>query len=179
MALKSTIFKVALNVADMDRHLYDDFSRTVARHPSETDERMMLRIAAFALHANEDLTFGKGLSTDDEPDLWRRSLSSEIELWVELGMPNHRRLRKACSRAEEVVVYCYGGRAVTIWWDKCAPLLSRFQNLKVYDIDATAAASLAAFAEPNMALQCSIEGGELLVSCPDGRQVTIAPIRLN
>ena len=110
MALKSTIFKVALNVADMVRHVYGDFSLTIARHPSETDERMMLRVIVFAPHAHERLEFGKGISTDDEPDLWLRTLSNEIDLWVELGTPNERRLRKACGRSAEVILYCYGGR---------------------------------------------------------------------
>ena len=115
MALKATIFKAELNVADLDRHVYADFSLTLARHPSETDERMMLRLLAFALHADERLEFGRGISTEDEPDLWCKSLSGEIELWVDLGTPDRNRLRKACGRSHSVVLYAYGGRAVPVW----------------------------------------------------------------
>src|SRR6056297_2009370 len=109
MALKATIFKAALNIADMDRHYYGDHQLTLAQHPSETAERLMVRLLAFALNASETLTFTKGISTDDEPDLWQKSLSDDIELWIELGLPNESRLRKACGRAQRVIVYAYGG----------------------------------------------------------------------
>ena len=115
MALKATIFKVGLQVADMERGYYGDHALTVARHPSETDERMMLRVLAFALHAGPDLAFGKGLSTDDEPDLWQRDLTGAIALWIDVGQPDEKLLRRACGRAREVVVYAYGrgvGRVV-------------------------------------------------------------------
>lgn len=179
MALKSTIFKVALNVADMVRHVYGDFSLTIARHPSETDERMMLRVIVFALHAHERLEFGKGISTDDEPDLWLRTLSNEIDLWVELGTPNERRLRKACGRSAEVILYCYGGRSVSMWWEKNADQLKRFNNLAVFEIDTIASQALAALAEANMTLQCTVDDGEVSVSSHYGEQVSIVPVRLN
>ncbi len=117
MALKATIFKVELQVADMDRSYYGDHALTIARHPSETDERMMLRVLAFALHAGPDLAFGKGLSTDDEPDLWQRDLTGAIALWIDVGQPDEKLLRRACGRAREVVVYAYG-RGVDLWWDR-------------------------------------------------------------
>ena len=99
MALSATICKADLNIVDMDRHYYQQHSLTVAQHPSENDERLMIRLLAFALHADEFLSFTKGLSTDDEPDLWQKSLSGEIELWIELGLPSEKRLKKACGRA--------------------------------------------------------------------------------
>ena len=117
VALKSTIFKVALQVADMERGYYADHALTIARHPSETDERMMLRVLAFALHAGPDLAFGKGLSTDDEPDLWQRDLTGAIGLWIDVGQPDEKLLRRACGRARQVVVYAYG-RGVDLWWDR-------------------------------------------------------------
>ena len=160
MALKATIHKITLNIADMDRQVYSDFSLTVARHPSETDERMLLRILAFALHADERLEFGRGISTDDEPDLWLKQLNGDIELWIELGTPDESRLRKACGRANQVVLYCYGGRAVPIWWEKNAPLLLRFDNLKVLEIDADGSKQLAALAAPGIRLQVTIAEGE-------------------
>ena len=129
MALKATIFKATLSIADMDRHYYADHHLTLARHPSETDERMMIRLLAFALNASDRLEFTRGLSTDDEPELWQKSLSDEIELWIELGLPEESRLRKACNRAREVVLYTYGGRAVPLWWNKHQSKLARFDNL--------------------------------------------------
>jgi uncharacterized protein YaeQ len=167
MAQKSTIFKANLNVADMDRQFYGDFPLTVARHPSETDERMMLRLLVFALHANEQLEFGKGISTDEEPDLWQKSLSGEIDLWIELGTPDPDRIRKACGRAKEVLLYCYGRRAVPVWWEKHAKVLRKSGNLKVYEIPADNCEQLAAMAQTSMDLQCSITDGEAWFSCGD------------
>src|SRR5690242_18259904 len=105
MALKATIFKADLNIADMDRDYYGDHALTIARHPSETDERMMVRVFAFARHAHERLQFTKGLSADDEPDLWQKSLSDEIELWIDVGQPDEKRVRKACNRSQRVALY--------------------------------------------------------------------------
>ena len=109
MALKATIFKAELQVADMDRHYYGSHVLTVARHPSETDERMMVRLLAFALHAQDALAFGKGLGAQDEPDLWLRNLTGAIDLWLDVGLPEEKRVRRACGRAEQVCIYCYGG----------------------------------------------------------------------
>jgi hypothetical protein len=115
MALKSTIFKIDLQIADMDRGYYADHALTIARHPSETDERMMARVLAFALFAAEDLSFGNGLSTNDEPDLWRRDLTGEVLLWVDVGQPDEKLIRKACHRARQVVVWrtCGGRKTAT------------------------------------------------------------------
>lgn len=179
MALKSTIFKVALNVADIDRNVYDDFSVTIARHPSETDERMMLRVLAFAMHADERLEFGKGLSTDDEPALWRRSLTNDIELWVDLGTPNERRLRKACGRSGQVILYAYGGRTASIWWEKNARTLARLRNLQVFEIDMNTSQALAALVRPTMNLQCTVQDGVLSLSAEDGTQVSVMPMQLS
>ena len=118
MALKATIFKAELHIADMERGYYHDHALTVARHPSETDERMMVRLLAFALNADETLAFGAGLSTDDEPDLWRKDLTGSIETWIDVGLPDEKRIRKACGRADEVFVYSYGGHAAQLWWQQ-------------------------------------------------------------
>jgi len=125
MALKSTIFKAELSVADIDRGYYHDHALTIARHPSETDERMMVRLLAFALHADERLAFGRGLSTEDEPDLWQRDLTGAIDRWIDVGLPDERDVRKACGRAREVDVLAYGGRAVELWWQGACERLER------------------------------------------------------
>src|SRR5512147_2812560 len=112
MALSATTCKAELAISDMDRHYYATHALTLAQQPSETDERMMIRLLAFALFAHERLEFGKGLSTTEEPALWLKEYSGEIRLWIEVGLPDERALRKACGRAENVVVLAYGGRAM-------------------------------------------------------------------
>jgi uncharacterized protein YaeQ len=174
MALKSTIHKAQLNVADTDRDVYGDFALTIARHPSETDRRMMLRLLAFALHADDDLEFGRGISTDDEPDLWLRDLTGQVRLWIELGNPDPDRLRKACARAERVVLYAYGDRATSAWWQKHGEGLQRFRNLQVYRVSDPESAALEELAGQGMDLQCTIAGGEAWIS-GDGATVTVRP----
>src|ERR1019366_4560297 len=136
MALKATIFKADLQIADMDRHYYQDHTLIIARHPSETDERMMIRLLAFILHANEGLLFGKGLSADDEPDLWQKDLTGVIELWVEVGQPDEKRILKACGRAEKVVVYSYSSNS-NIWWNQISSRVERAKNLTVLNLPST------------------------------------------
>ena len=159
MAPKATIHKAELQVSDMDRHYYATHALTLAQHPSETNERLMVRLLAFALHADERLEFGRGLSSDDEPDLWRKSLTGEIEQWIELGQPDEQRIRKACGRARQVVVVNYSGRSADIWWDKIGAGLARSKNLTVIDIPAEAVQALAALAGRNMQLQCLVQDG--------------------
>jgi uncharacterized protein YaeQ len=177
MALKATIFKATLNIADMDRHYYGDHQMTVARHPSETDDRMMIRLLAFVQNADEHLAFTKGISTDDEPDLWQKSLSDEIELWIELGLPDESRLRKACNRAQRVILYTYGGRAVPLWWEKIQSKISRFNNLTIIDLPPESTEALAGLADRNMSLQCTIQDGEISVG-NETALVTISPQQL-
>lgn len=164
MALSSTIFKVSLQISDMDRHYYAEHLLTLARHPSETDERMMVRLLAFALHADERLNFTKGLCADDEPELWQMSLTNEIELWIEVGLPDERRLRKACSRAHQVVLYNYGGRSAELWWQRNAQTLQRYKNLSVIDLPDAACQQIVALVQRNMQLQCTIQDGEIWLS---------------
>jgi len=163
MAIKATIFKVKLQVADMDRAYYDDLSLTIAQHSSETDERTMIRLLAFALHASEGLKFTEGISAEDEPDIWRKSLSGEIEIWIDVGLPDEKRIRKACNRAKTVYIYAYGGRTVQTWWQPIAENLSRHKNLKVIILPPTATRSLGELAQRTMALQCTIQDGQIWI----------------
>ncbi|HEX6632779.1 MAG TPA: YaeQ family protein [Usitatibacter sp.] len=164
MALKSTIFKVELSIADIDRGYYRDHSLRLARHPSETDERMMMRVLAFALHAGEALEFGRGLSAEDEPDLVRRDLTGAIETWIEVGLPDEREVRKACGRSREVHVVAYGGRAVDLWWEGVRDVLERQERLSVTDVPAEASRALAVLADRSMRLQVTIQEGDALVT---------------
>ena len=160
MALKATIFKAELQVSDLDRHHFATHSLTLARHPSETDERMMVRLLAFALNADEMLEFGRGLSAEDEPDLVKRDLTGAIDLWIEVGLPDEREVRKAAGRARAVKVYTYGGRSAALWWAQNREALARLDNLSVIDIP-IAIGNLAA---RNMSLQCTIQDGQLYLS---------------
>ncbi|KGQ19776.1 YaeQ protein [Lysobacter dokdonensis DS-58] len=161
MALKATVVKAELQLSDLDRHHYGSYPLTLAQHPSETDQRLMVRLVAFALFAGERLEMGKGLSNEEEPDLWRRDYTGDIELWIDLGQPDESRIRKACGRARQVVVINYAGRAADLWWEKISGALGRLGNLTVIDVDSAAVDALAAMMERNMRFDAVIQDGEL------------------
>jgi uncharacterized protein YaeQ len=163
MAIKSTIYKAELQIADMDRHYYGDHSLTIARHPSETDERMMVRVAAFAMFAHERLEFCKGLSDTDEPDLWQKDLTGQIETWIDVGQPEERRLAKASGRSDKVVVIAYAGKTAEIWWQGVKAKVERMQNVTVWSLADGVGAALGALAERTMRLQCTIQDGEVSI----------------
>ncbi|MGP9790857.1 YaeQ family protein [Roseinatronobacter sp. NSM] len=167
MAQNATIYKVELSVSDMDRHYYETHKLTVAKHPSETDERLMVRLVAFALNAHENLEMTKGLSTDDEPDIWQKSLSGELDVWVALGLPSEKVMRQSCSKAVKVIVYPYGGRTAEIWWDKIKNTATRFDNLQVINFSASDTGALAQLASRGMKLNVNIQDGEVMVSVGD------------
>jgi len=174
MAIKSTIFKAEIQITDLDRRYYQDHALTLARHPSETAERMMLRLLAFALHASESMGFTKGLSAENEPDLWQKSLSGEIEVWIDLGQPDEKRIRRACGRAGEVFIYTYNYRSALTWWEQIRNSLSRFDNLSVIVIPDEALQTMGTLSRRSMQLQYMIQDGEILLS--NGEQsVTIVP----
>ena len=163
MALKATIYKADLQIADMDRHYYADHTLTLARHPSENDERMMVRLLMFALHAQEGIAFTKGLFDVDEPDVWVKDLTGEIKLWIDTGQPDESRLRKACGRADQVIVMCFSS-SCEIWWKQIASKLSRLDNLTVMQLPATTSQALATLVERSMQLQCMVQDGEIGIS---------------
>ncbi|WP_412480015.1 YaeQ family protein [Azonexus sp. IMCC34839] len=163
MALKSTIYKAEIQVADLDRGHFGDYSLTLARHPSETDERMMVRLLAFALNAGPDLSFGKGLSTDDEPALWEIDPSGVIRLWIEVGIPDENRIRKGCNKSDRVLVLAYGARAVDVWWEQNAQSLRRYGNLEVWRLTAEDAAILGGLAEKSMKMAFTHQEGMVYI----------------
>jgi uncharacterized protein YaeQ len=179
MALKATICKATLQIADMDRNYYHDHVLTIARHPSETDERMMVRVLAFALHAGDALSFGKGLSTDDEPDLWQKDLTGAIETWIDVGLPDEKRIRKACGRADQVVIYTYGGHGASLWWDQVSGKLERARNLTVVNLAQASTRALAKLASRNMRLHCTIQDEQIWLADEKATvPVELATVRL-
>ncbi len=176
MALKSTIFKADVSIADIDRGYYRDHALTIAQHPSETNERMMVRLLAFALHADDALEFGRGLSAEDEPDLWRRDLTGAVEQWIDVGLPDERDVRKACGRAREVYVLAYGGRAVDLWWQGVHERLERLDRLAVSEVPIEASRALAQLAGRSMRLQVTIQEAHILVA--DGSTSVAVELRV-
>lgn len=156
MALSATIFKATVQLSDMDRGYYNEHALTLARHPSETDERMMVRLLAFCLHASERLAFAKGLSTDEEPDLWEKDLTGAIASWIDVGQPDERRIRKASGRAGEVFVYSYGVQGARVWWEQTAAKIEKARNVTVIRLPA-ATRELEKLAARNMQLTCTIQ----------------------
>jgi uncharacterized protein YaeQ len=175
MAQKATIYKVELSVSDMDRHYYETHKLTVAKHPSETDERLMVRILAFALNAHEHLEMTKGLSTDDEPDIWQKSLSGELNLWVALGLPSEKVVRQSCGKSSKVIVYSYGGRTAEMWWDKIKNSTTRFDNLRVMNLAEKDTRDLGKLAHRSMQVQVNIQDGEVMINVGDNI-VYVTPI---
>jgi uncharacterized protein YaeQ len=167
VALKATIYKAHVQIADMDRHVYADHALTLALHPSETEERLMVRLLAFALHAPADdhdgaLAFCRGLSDNDEPDLWQLSLAGEVRQWIDVGQPDERRLAKACGRAERVSLYAYAA-AAPVWWAGIRGKLTRLSNLAVWQLPAEQSRELAGLAERSMQLQITVQDAAVWV----------------
>jgi uncharacterized protein YaeQ len=157
MASNATIFKATLQISDMNRQYYQDHAVMLARHPSETDERMMVRLLAFALHAHEALSFGRGVSAEEEPALWIKDLTGAIDCWIEVGQPHEKSIRQACGRAKQVYVYTYGGRGADQWWEKNLATLELLDNLTVMNLPLEGSRALAQLTHPSMELQCAIQ----------------------
>ena len=169
MATNATIFKTTLQISDMNRQYYQDHTLTLAQHPSETDERMMVRLLAFALHAHEALSFGRGVSAEEEPALWLKDLTGAIDLWIEVGQPEEKTIRRACGRAKQVYIYTYGGRGAEQWWEKNQDGLNRLSNLSVLILPLAGSRALATLAQPNMQLDCTIQEGQVWMAAGENR----------
>ncbi|WP_076542911.1 YaeQ family protein [Shewanella sp. UCD-KL21] len=177
MAPKATVYKATIQIADMDRHYYADHQLTIAQHPSETDSRMMVRILAFIMNASDSLQFSKGLCVEDEPELWEKSLSDEINLWIEFGQADEKWLRKACGRSKQVQLITYSGRSVPIWWKQNEQALQRYKNLSVFNIAEESVAAMEVFVNRSMKLQVSITDGEIWLS-DEANSLMVQPERL-
>ncbi len=176
MALRSTVFKAEVGISDLDRHYYQTHSLVLARHPSETDERMMVRLLAFVMNASETLEFGRGISSEDDPALWDRDLTGAVQHWIEVGQPEERLLRRACGRADRVSVYAYG-RGLDQWWQQNAAAFGRQDKLTVWKLEPADCAALAALAGRGMQIQSTIQDGQLMLSAGEDT-LQIEPQRL-
>ena len=168
MASNATIYRAVLQIADMDRQYFQDHALTLARHPSETEERMMVRVLAFALHADEALSFGRGVGTEDEPALWQRDFTGAIDLWIEIGQPDEKTLRQACGRSKQVTAYIYGARSAEVWWANQSSSFNRLKNLAVTLVPIEAVRALAGIVRPSMQLQWTSQDGHIWIA--DGPQ---------
>ncbi|MBA6341332.1 YaeQ family protein [Colwellia sp. MB02u-10] len=164
MALKATIKKATIHLSDMDRHYYDTIQLTIAQHPSENDRRMMIRLIAYLLNASENLQFGKGVSDEDEAAIWRVNYSDVIELWIELGQLDEKRLKKACNRAQQVKLYCYGS-SVDTWWQQSKSKLNQLNKLSVESFSEETSQALELLANRSMEFQVSIQDGQFWLTC--------------
>jgi uncharacterized protein YaeQ len=164
MALKATIKKATIHLSDMDRHYYDTIQLTIAQHPSENDRRMMIRLITYVLNASENLQFGKGVSDEDEAAIWRVNYSDVIELWIELGQLDEKRLKKACNRAQQVKLYCYGS-SVDTWWQQSKSKLNQLNKLSVESFSEKTSQALELLANRSMEFQVSIQDGQCWLTC--------------
>ncbi|MBG6244102.1 hypothetical protein CS369_03325 [Candidatus Symbiopectobacterium sp. 'North America'] len=164
MALKATIYKAAVNIADLDRSFYYDANLTLAQYPSETEQRMMLRLLAWICHVDENLSFTNGLCADDEPEIWLRDDTLALKLWIELGLPDERRLKKACNQSSNVVLYVYSERAAHVWWQSMEQKLRPYRNLTVRFLDDRQLQALAAMAQCTMTLQATLQDRSVWLS---------------
>lgn len=164
MALKSTIYKARLSVANLNIHHYEDYNLTIAKHPSETDTRMIYRLVAFALLSQEGLEFTKGLSSDEEPDLWKMNYDGSIDHWIELGIPEEKRIRQACSKAKEVSIFTYHGNQALAWFEGILPQVRRFDHLNITHLSVADESDIEMLAQKNMSLDINIDHDEVWVS---------------
>lgn len=161
MAARATVYKIELQIADMDRDYYQTHNQTLALHPSETLQRMMMRVVAFGFHASDRMAHGRGISTDNEPDLWEVNRDDSIAVWIDLGQPDEKRIRRGCTRAAQSIVYTYGDQAPKVWWEQVRTKLTRFNNLSVFYLPESDDVTLDALVERSMRLSCTIQDGQM------------------
>jgi len=165
MAPKATIFKASVNIANMDTHYYAEHSLTLAQHPSENNLRLMVRLTAFILNANENLEFTKGISQDDEPDLWQKSMGGDIELSIILGQPDEKRVKKASGVSDSLIIYCYQDGMARSWFKQNEKMLKRFKNIRV--IFLSFSSDIEEVCSRSMDLQCNTLDQELTIISGD------------
>ncbi len=174
MAIKATIYKVKLDISDCDRNYFQSHDLTISCHPSETEQRMMVRLLAFSLFASDSLTFTKGLCADDEPELWDKNLIGEIELWISLGQIDEKQLRKSLGRSKKVIIFTYAGQKSSTWWNKNKQQYSLLKNLQIINIKTEDVAAMKDLVSRNMSLQITIQEGIIWLS-DSNQTISIEP----
>ena len=169
MALKATVYKANLSISNMDLHYYKDHNLILAKHPSESNSRMMFRLLAFSLLAQEEPEFTKGISSENEPSLWCHNLSGEITHWIELGQPTEKRIRQACSKADQVTIFTYQPNAGKQWFHSIESQIQRFKGLQIVHFSILENQSLEGLVERNMELSCTIQDSEIWLSSENNR----------
>jgi uncharacterized protein YaeQ len=181
MALKAIIYKAVVQLSNMDRNLYGDYPLTIARHPSETDERMIIRLLAFALNVPDDsengaLEFAKDMWDADEPALMQKDLTGQARHWIEVGQPDEKRIMRVTSRVERVSIYSFSS-STAIWWKGIEAKLTRARNLSVWQIPTEQSRALSVLAQRSMELQVTVQDETIWVGDGD-RSIEVAPVRL-
>ena len=174
MAIKATIYKVKLDISDCDRNYFHNHDLTVSCHPSETEQRMMVRLLAFSLFASDSLAFTKGLCADDEPELWDKNLSGELEQWLSLGQIDEKQLRKSLGRSTQVTIFTYAGQKSSLWWNKNKPQYSQLKNLQIINIKTEDVGAMQDLVSRNMTLQITIQEGIIWLS-DSSQTISIEP----
>lgn len=172
MALRATVYKAVLDVSDLDRNHFAQYPLTLALHPSETEERLMVRMLAFVLYAGQDTQFGKGISAEDEAAVWEVDPTGRIKVWIDVGQPDETRVRKACGRSDQVVIVCYT-RAAEVWWKQNQDWLNKLDKVRVLQLTPDDSAALAGLAQRNMELAFTVQEGLVYAG-----EVTVAPVEL-
>jgi uncharacterized protein YaeQ len=177
MALKPKIYKFKIALSDIDRNYYDTLNLTIAQHPSETLERMMVRVLAFCINAQDQLAFTKGLCAVDEPDIWARTLDGQIALWIDVGEPTVDRIKKATRLSPSVKVYSFNTKS-NVWWDQGR---AKFDELtaSVFQFQWDSIQALAALVQRTMDLSITIAGDSAYVAATLGEcEVSWVPLQV-
>lgn len=167
MALQATPYKIEMNLTDMDRHVYETLRFTVARHPSETEERLAVRLIAYALFYKEHLSFGRGLSDVDEPALWEKSLDDRVLHWIEVGQPDSERMTWCSRRTERFSLVAYGN--LRVWQTKELDPVRSLKNINVVGIEQGALEALAQDLPRSLNWSLMISEGELFITDERGQ----------
>ncbi|MDX2470131.1 MAG: YaeQ family protein [SAR324 cluster bacterium] len=163
MALKANIAKVNLTLSNINDHYYEDYRLTLAQHPSETDLRMIIRLAAFGLFASEGLEFTKGISTDEEPDIWSHKATGEIEHWIDLGQPTEKRIRQSISKAEKITIVGYHKEKFSRWFKGLDKKFLAQKKLEIYFLESVGTSKPEDLVQKTMDLSCTIQEDQMLL----------------
>lgn len=167
MAQQATPYKVELNLTDLDRNVYENQRFTVARHPSETEERLAVRLIAYALWYDEHLAFGRGLSDVDEPALWQKSLDDRVLHWIEVGQPDAERITWCSRRTERFSLVAYGN--LRVWQNKVLDGVRSLKNLNVVGVGQEALEELARDLPRSIEWSVMISDGQLYITDERGQ----------